>query len=50
MKQIRTIGLMLLSALLYQPSFAQKMMSEKAVEVGGAPMYASKNLIENAIN
>ena len=29
-------------------SFAQ--MKEKTVEVGGAPMYPSKNIVENAVN
>jgi uncharacterized surface protein with fasciclin (FAS1) repeats len=27
-----------------------KMMNEKAVTVGGAPMYPSKNIIQNAVN
>jgi uncharacterized surface protein with fasciclin (FAS1) repeats len=50
MKQIKSIGLMLLAALAFNVSFAQKMMNEKTVEVGGAPMYASKNIVENAVN
>src|SRR5258707_8882188 len=50
MKQIKSIGLMILAALAFNLSFAQKMMNEKTVEVGGAPMYASKNIIENAVN
>ena len=50
MKQIKSIGLMILAALAFQVSFAQKMMNEKTVEVGGAPMYASKNIVENAVN
>ena len=50
MKQIRSIGLMVLSALAFHVSFAQKMMNEATVEVGGAPMYASKNIIDNAVN
>jgi uncharacterized surface protein with fasciclin (FAS1) repeats len=50
MKQIKSIGLMIMAALAFNVSFAQKMMSEKTVEVGGAPMYASKNIIENAVN
>jgi uncharacterized surface protein with fasciclin (FAS1) repeats len=50
MKQIKSIGLMIMAALAFHVSFAQKMMSEKTVEVGGAPMYASKNIIENAVN
>ncbi|HEV3249336.1 MAG TPA: fasciclin domain-containing protein, partial [Puia sp.] len=48
MKTIKTLGLMLLGALLVNLSFGQKM--ENTVEVGGAPMYPSKNIIENAVN
>ena len=50
MKQIKFIGVLLVAALSFQASFAQKMMNEKTVEVGGAPMYASKNIVENAVN
>jgi len=51
MKQIKTLGMMLLSILLLNVSFGQgKMASEKTVAVGGAPMYPSKNIIENAVN
>src|ERR687887_2201760 len=31
------------------PSFAQ-MMKEQTVTVGGAPMYPSKNIVQNAVN
>src|SRR5882672_4113659 len=31
------------------PSFAQ-MMKEQTVTVGGAPMYPTKNIVENAVN
>lgn len=31
-------------------TMAPKKMNEKTVEVGGAPMYPSKNIIENAVN
>ena len=31
-------------------SFAPAFAAEKTVEVGGAPMYPSKNIIENAVN
>jgi uncharacterized surface protein with fasciclin (FAS1) repeats len=48
MKSIKSVGLFLLSALFMNLSFAQKM--DKTVEVGGAPMYPSKNIIENAVN
>ncbi len=47
MKSIKSIGLMLAAALLMNVSFAQK---EKTVEVGGAAMYPSKNIVENAVN
>lgn len=46
MQSLKNWGLMLVSALLINTSFAQ----EKTVEVGGAPMYPSKNIIENAVN
>lgn len=36
------------SALLVNVATAQ--MSEKTVEVGGAPMYPSKNIVTNAVN
>src|SRR5580698_6528265 len=48
MKSIKTSVLMLVASLLVNASFGQKM--EKTVEVGGAPMYPSKNIIENAVN
>lgn len=38
---------MLVAAALMNVSYAQK---EKTVEVGGAAMYPSKNIVENAIN
>jgi uncharacterized surface protein with fasciclin (FAS1) repeats len=47
MKSIKTLGLMLVTALLVNVSFAQM---EKTVEVGGSPMYPSKNIVENAAN
>ena len=47
MKSIKSIGLMLAAALLMNVSYAQK---EKTVEVGGAAMYPSKNIVENAVN
>lgn len=41
-----------LVAALTTTSFAQdaKMTNEKTVTVGGAPMYPSKNIVENAVN
>jgi uncharacterized surface protein with fasciclin (FAS1) repeats len=32
------------------PAFAEMKMKEKAVTVGGAPMYPSKNIVQNAVN
>jgi uncharacterized surface protein with fasciclin (FAS1) repeats len=46
MNRLRNLGLMLVAALLVNTSFAQ----EKTVTVGGAPMYPSKNIVENAVN
>ena len=48
MKSIKSIGLMLVAALLMNVSYAQK--SENTVLVGGAAMYPSKNIVENAMN
>ncbi|RYY60581.1 MAG: fasciclin domain-containing protein [Chitinophagaceae bacterium] len=36
--------------MAFQVSFAQNKMNEKTVEVGGAAMYPSKTIVENAIN
>ncbi len=47
MKSFRNWILLLASALLVNTAFAQM---EKTVEVGGAPMFPSKNIVENAIN
>src|ERR1700710_3105794 len=47
MKHIKTLGLMLATVLIANISFAQM---EKTVTVGGAPMYPSKNIVENAVN
>ena len=41
---------MLAAALAFNVSFGQKMMNEKTVEVGGAAMFPSKNIVENAVN
>jgi uncharacterized surface protein with fasciclin (FAS1) repeats len=46
MKKIKHLGFMVVAALLVNTSFAQ----EKTVMVGGAAMYPSKNIIENAVN
>ncbi len=44
---MRKVLVMLSFALISMSALAQK---EKTVEVGGAPMYPSKNIIENAVN
>jgi uncharacterized surface protein with fasciclin (FAS1) repeats len=49
MKLFRSISLALAAALLFNVSYGQT-MKEETVEVGGAPMYASKNIVANAIN
>lgn len=51
MKSIKNFALMLTALLLVNAASAQKMASnEKTVNVGGAAMYPSKNIIENAVN
>jgi uncharacterized surface protein with fasciclin (FAS1) repeats len=51
MKKITFAVLLLAGSLLTNTSFAQaKMASERTVDVGGAPMYPSKNIVENAVN
>lgn len=46
---MKKIALLAALVLLAGASFAQGKM-DKTVEVGGAPMYPSKNIIENAVN
>ena len=48
MKLIKLAALLLGTLFLSNGSFSQ--MKEKTVEVGGAHMYPSKNIVENAIN
>ena len=51
MKKFTTAVLLLSGILFSQFSMSQdKMEKEKTVEVGGAPMYASKNIIDNAVH
>ena len=47
MKSLKSTGLILAIVLFTNVSFGQM---EKTVEVGGAPMYPSKNIVENAVN
>ena len=50
MKKLSFVAVLFVA--LSNNSFAQdtKMASEKSVTVGGAPMYPSKNIVENAVN
>jgi uncharacterized surface protein with fasciclin (FAS1) repeats len=50
MKRIKIAVLALAALFLVNASFAQKMSKEKTVNVGGAAMYPSKNIVENAVN
>src|SRR6185295_7448400 len=50
MKSLRSLILIVAATALVNASFAQKMANEKTVEVGGAPMYPSKNIVDNAVN
>ncbi len=47
MKRIKTLGLIILSGFFVNASVAQ---TEHTVMVGGAAMYPSKNIVENAVN
>jgi len=47
MKTIKLLGLFILSAFVSSATFAQM---EKTVMVGGAAMYPTKNIVENAVN
>src|SRR3974390_2565270 len=51
MKRIHALtgaAMLALGALSAAPGLAQ--MNEKTVTVGGAPMYPSKNIVQNAVN
>ena len=52
MKTVKTLALLAFTAFLSQASTAQNKMDskEKTVMVGGAAMYPSKNIVENAVN
>lgn len=47
MKRIKQSALLFVASLFFIQTQAQK---ENTVEVGGAPMYPSKNIVENAVN
>src|ERR671921_852305 len=46
MNRIKKFSMMAIAICFLNTSFAQ----EKTVEVGGAAMYPSKNIVENAVN
>jgi len=53
MKQIKSLMLIAVAAFFVNSSFAQmkdSKMEEKTVMVGGAAMYPTKNIVENAVN
>jgi uncharacterized surface protein with fasciclin (FAS1) repeats len=50
MKLLKSISLLLAAAFTFNVASAQQMMDEKTVEVGGAAMFPSKNIVENAVN
>lgn len=51
MKSIKTFALILSAVLLVNAASAQKLASnEKTVNVGGAAMYPSKNIVDNAVH
>ncbi|MEO6917355.1 MAG: fasciclin domain-containing protein [Chitinophagaceae bacterium] len=51
MKTIKSLSLALIALFLFNGAFAQNMSGDmKPVTVGGAPMYASRNIVENAVN
>jgi uncharacterized surface protein with fasciclin (FAS1) repeats len=52
MKQVKRILFVAVATFFVNSSFAQMddMKSEKTVQVGGAAMFPSKNIIENAVN
>jgi uncharacterized surface protein with fasciclin (FAS1) repeats len=50
MKSIKTFIVVVAATLAVNSGYAQTMTKEKTVEVGGAPMYPSKNIVENAVN
>ncbi|MEO6490792.1 MAG: fasciclin domain-containing protein [Ferruginibacter sp.] len=50
MKKLRTIGIVAAIIFFAGNSFAQDSKMDKSVMVGGAAMYPSKNIVENAVN
>ena len=50
MKSIKLFGLFILAALVSSTTFAQMNKMDNTKMVGGATMYPTKNIIENAVN
>jgi uncharacterized surface protein with fasciclin (FAS1) repeats len=50
MKIIKSVTVLLAVLMLSNAGFSQMNGKEKTVEVGGAAMYPSKNIVENAVN
>jgi uncharacterized surface protein with fasciclin (FAS1) repeats len=50
MKKIMACAMMIAAVIVTNHSFAQSKSNEQTVEVGGALMYPSKNIVENAMN
>lgn len=50
MKKFRSMLALLAVVAGFTTASAQSMNNEKTVEVGGAPMYPSKNIVQNAVN
>ncbi|HVG41670.1 MAG TPA: fasciclin domain-containing protein [Chitinophagaceae bacterium] len=50
MRTVKLAALLLTGFVLSTSSFAQSTKSEATVMVGGAAMYPSKNIVENAVN
>lgn len=48
--KMMALGMLAISCTFGTAVQAQKMAKEKTVMVGGAPMYPSKNIVENAVN
>jgi uncharacterized surface protein with fasciclin (FAS1) repeats len=46
MKSVKSLAMLVATAFIMNASFAQ----EKTVSVGGAPMFPSKNIVQNAVN
>ena len=49
MKQIKFLGLLILTAIVSNNTFAQSKMPQTKM-VGGSAMYPTKNIVENAVN